>query len=186
MSLSPADACLNAVPTNGQGQGSEIAREPGPGVLNRKRMSKKMRKVSAKNLKRLQRRIARAEARGDFRAAERLRRLISKSYYIRVGMLVEEMDRQNGRRRPRPQSTGEAGSPRCNSLQRDRSMLTDITWHDEELAPNEVLIENDVVKLGRDCVSARRWRLTVTWTRRVWRKTSIWERRLAISTRFSR
>lgn len=167
MPLSPAAARLNAVPTSDRGQASEVllsavaggGRMPVPSVLSRKRMSKKMRKSGTKSLKSLQRRIAKAEARGDFRGAERLRRLIPKSYDIRVGMLVEEMDRQNGRRRrPLPQSASDARSPSCNSLQRHPSMLTDITWHDEELAPNEVVIENDIVKLGRDCVSTRRWR----------------------------
>ncbi|PLT97182.1 reverse transcriptase domain-containing protein [Sinorhizobium medicae] len=169
MSLSSADARLN-VPIPGTDTAGEDASEAHlssvasgmptavPGSLHRKCMSEKLKKRGEKSRKRLQRRLAKAEARADFRAAEHFRLCISRSYYIRVGMLVEEMDRQNGRRRPAFRPTVDAGSSRCNSLQRDRNMLTDITWHDEEIAPNEVVIENEIVKLASDCISTRRWR----------------------------
>lgn len=126
----------------------------------RKRMSKRLRKLGKRSLNRLQTRIAKADARGDFRGAKRLRRLLSGSFNVKVGMLVEEMDRQNGlKRKPFTQSASSA-SANCNALQRCPELLTDWSWHDEDLAPNEVLIENEIVKIekGRRAKPWRPWK----------------------------
>lgn len=123
----------------------------------RKRMSKRLRKLGKRSLDRLQTRIAKADARGDFRGAKRLRRLLSGSFIVKVGMLVEEMDRQNGLKRKPFTPSASSASANCNALQRCPELLTDWSWHDEELAPNEVLIENEIVKI-EGARRAKPWR----------------------------
>ncbi|MBY3137313.1 reverse transcriptase domain-containing protein [Rhizobium laguerreae] len=120
-------------------------------------MSKRLRKQGEKSLDRLQARIAKAEARGDFRGAKRLRRLLSRSYNVKVGMMVEEMDRQNGlKRKPFTHSETSPSQANCNALQRRPELLTEWSWHDERMAVNEVLIEDDIVKIDA-------WRRTRPW-----------------------
>jgi hypothetical protein len=128
------------------------------------KLNMKHRHRGEKAAQKLLKRIERAEARGDWHEAQSLRRLFSRSHSIKLGMLVEEIARQNGRRRP-PVAVRGGSQINCNALQR---ALTGKTWierrdlrRSEVLIPkfvDEELIEGDIVDVRSAVSGGRRHR----------------------------